>query len=137
MAVVVFDADVLIGFLGRTDPHHAEAIERVRGALATGTRRLLSAVTYAEVLVGPLKAGLEARVEQMISRLGVETVVADARLAARAAAIRAQARLGLPHAFVLATAVQAQILWGDEVRIESFDRRVLAAYEALREDAPG
>jgi len=136
VAVVVFDADVLIGFLGRTDPHHAEAVERIRGALESGTRRLLSAVTYAEVLVGPLKTGLEARVEQMISRFGVETVVADAPLAARAAAIRAQTRLGLPDAFVLATALQAQT-WGEDVRVESFDERVCAAYAALRAGGPG
>ena len=54
MAVVVFDADVLIAYLGREDVHHAEAVERMRQALEPDTRRLVSAVNYTEVLIGPL-----------------------------------------------------------------------------------
>ena len=53
MAVVVFDADVLIAFLGRDDANHAKAVECMRRAIQPGTRRLVSAVNYTEVLIGP------------------------------------------------------------------------------------
>ena len=56
MAVVVFDADVLIAYLNRDDAQHAPAVERVRAALEPGARRLVSAVNYTEVLIGPLRA---------------------------------------------------------------------------------
>jgi predicted nucleic acid-binding protein len=36
VAVVVFDADVLIAYLGRDDANHSEAVERMRLALAPG-----------------------------------------------------------------------------------------------------
>jgi len=35
VAVVVFDADVLIAYLGRNDANHPEAVERMRRALAS------------------------------------------------------------------------------------------------------
>ena len=59
MAVVVFDSDVLIGFLNRDDAHHTDAVAQVRAALAPGTRRLLCAVNYAEILIGPIRAGAQ------------------------------------------------------------------------------
>lgn len=52
MGVVVFDADVLIAYLGREDAQHARAVDRMREALMPGVRRLVSAVNYTEVLVG-------------------------------------------------------------------------------------
>ena len=51
---VCLDADVLIAYLSRDDANHREAVERMRRALASGTRRLVSAVNYTEVLIGPL-----------------------------------------------------------------------------------
>ena len=56
MAVVVFGADVLIAYLGRGDAQHADAVERMRAALDPGTRRMVSAVNYTEMLIGPLEA---------------------------------------------------------------------------------
>lgn len=55
MAVVVLDADVLIGFLSASDTHHADAVMLVRDSPVPGTRRKLSAVNYSELLVGPIK----------------------------------------------------------------------------------
>ena len=57
MGVVVFDSDVLIGFLNRHDVHHDEAVERVRASMAPGNRRLICAVNYAEIMVGPARSG--------------------------------------------------------------------------------
>src|SRR4051794_32894447 len=108
MAVVVFDSDVLIGFLNRDDAHHTDAVARVRTALAPGTRRMICAVNYAEILIGPLRAGAQERVQQMLVQFNIETIEVDMALAERAAAIRAQTKLKLPDAFALATAAHAE-----------------------------
>lgn len=134
MAIVVFDSDVLIAYLGRDDAHHAEAVERVRHALEPGTRRLVSAVNYAEILIGPLEragaAGAET-VDAMFARFGIETIQADMALARRAAAVRVRTKLKVPDAFALATAFHAEKSGHDHVRIESFDKKVNKAFAEL------
>lgn len=134
MAVVVFDTDVLIAYLGRDDANHTEAVERMRRALAPGTRRLVSAVNYTEVLIGPLQkegvAGAET-VDAMLVRFSIETIQVDMALARRAAAVRARTRLKLPDAYALATAIHAEKRGHADVRLETFDERVIKAYEAL------
>lgn len=134
MAVVVFDADVLIAYLGRDDAHHARAVERVRGALEPGTRRLISAVNYTEVLIGPLRAagskGADT-VDAMLVRFGIETVQIDLALARRAAAVRARTSLKLPDAYALATAIHAEKRGHQDVRVETFDAKVVKAYKTL------
>src|SRR5207245_2383573 len=86
VAVVVFHTDVLIAYLGRDDANHVEGVERMRHALEPGTRRLVSAVNYSEVLIGPLQkagtAGAET-VDAMLARFGIETVQVDMALARR------------------------------------------------------
>src|SRR5438876_1346884 len=134
MAVVVFDADVLIAYLGREDVHHGEAVERMRRVLEPDTRRLVSAVNYTEVLIGPLEtagaAGAET-VDAMFVRLGIETIQVDMALARRAAAGRARTKLRLPDAYALATAIHAERRGHSDVRLESFDKRVVKAHAAL------
>ena len=135
MAVVVFDADVLIAYLSRDDANHREAVERMRRALASGTRRLVSAVNYAEVLIGPLlKEGVPGAeiVDAMLVRFSVETIEVDMSLARRAAAVRARTRLKLPDAYALATAIYAEKRGHAEVRLETFDKKVIRAYKALQ-----
>ena len=134
MAVVVFDADVLIAYLDRDDAHHSEAVERVRRALEPRTRRLVSAVNYSEVLIGPLQtagpAGADT-VDAMFVRFGIETIQVDMALARRAAALRARTKLTLPDAYALATAIHAEKRGHEDVRIESFDRKVNKAFAEL------
>ena len=134
MAVVVFDADVLIAYLGRDDAHHAQAVERMRHALESGTRRLVSAVNYTEVLIGPLqKAGATGAetVDAMFARFGIETIQVDMALARRAAAVRARTRLKLPDAYAIATAIHAERRGQADVRLETLDGKVIKAYKAL------
>lgn len=131
MALVVFDSDVLIGFLNRDDAHHADAVARVRRALTPGTRRMLCAVNFAEILVGPVRAGVEERVKQMLAQLSIEVVSVDADLAERAATIRVRTNLKLPDAFALATVVQAERRGHVDVELASFDERLLKAREHL------
>ncbi len=138
MAVVVFDADVLIAYLARDDAHHSEAVERVRRALEPRTRRLVSAVNYTEVLIGPLEsagpAGADV-VDAMFVRFGIETIGVDMALARRAAAVRARTKLRLPDAYALATAIHAEKRGHEDVRIESFDGKVNKAFAELRPSA--
>jgi predicted nucleic acid-binding protein len=131
MALVVFDSDVLIGFLNRDDAHHADATARVRAALAPGTRRVLCAVNYAEILIGPIRAGVQARVEQMLVQLTIETVPVDVALAERAASVRARTNLKLPDAFVLATAILMEHRGHQDVQLATFDDAVMRAHAAL------
>jgi len=135
MAVVVFDADVLIAYLGREDVHHTKAIERMRTALEPDTRRLVSAVNYTEVMIGPLEtagaAGAET-VDAMFARFGIETIQVDMALARCAAAVRARTKLKLPDAYALATAIHAEKRGHADVRLESFDKKVVRAHRALQ-----
>ena len=131
MAVVVFDSDVLIAFLSASDANHDEAVARVRKSLAPPTRRLISAVTYSEILIGPLRAGAHERVQEMLVKLGIETVTVDMALAERAAAVRAKTNLKLPDAYAIATAIHAERRGWDDVEIATFDRKVLRAHADL------
>ncbi len=135
MAVVVFDSDVLIGFLNVDDAHHADAVALVRESLTPGTRRMLSAVNYSEILIGPIKAGKDARdhVEAMLGSLSIEIMIIDGAFARRAAAVPVRARtdLKLPDAYALATAIHAERNGRDDVRLASFDKAVLRAHADL------
>ena len=131
MGVVVFDSDVLIAFLSASDANHEAGVAWVRKSLAPGTRRLISAVNYSEILIGPLRAGTHARVEEMLVRLGIETITVDMALAERAAAVRAKTALKLPDAYALATAIHAEKRGSGDVEIASFDRAVLRARASL------
>ena len=133
MAVVVFDSDVVIGFLSSDDAHHADAVRVVRDALAPGTRRMLSAVNYSEILIGPIKAGKEARdrVDQMLGSFNIEIITVDMALAKRAAAVRARTGLKLPDAYALATAIHAEHRGFEDVHLASLDEAVMRAHAAL------
>ena len=139
MAVAVFDADVLIAYLGRDDANHANAVERVRKAFEPGTRRMVSAVNYSEVLIGPLRSGGAPgadTVDAMLVRLRIETIQIDLALARRAAAVRVRTGLKLPDAYALATAIHAEKRGLSEVRLETFDAKVVKAYAALHPLSP-
>jgi predicted nucleic acid-binding protein len=136
VAVVVFDSAVVIGFLNGGDAHHGDAVTLVREALAPGTRRMLSAVNYSEILVGPIRAGKEARdhVDHMLGHFAIEIITVDGALARRAAAVRARTGVKLPDAYALATAIHAEHRGYDDVRLASFDEAVLRAHADLHPD---
>lgn len=139
MAVAVFDADVLIAYLSKDDANHVDAIARVRRAIEPGTRRLVSVVNYSEVVIGPLRReGTDgaATVDAMLGDLGIEIVAADGAIGRQAAAVRVQTGLKLPDTYALATALAASDKPGPDVRLESFDVRVLKAYAALAPPQP-
>ena len=133
MGVVVFDSDVLIGFLNASDANHQGARRWMQKALARGTRRLVSAVNYSEILIGPAKAGKAERdrVDGMLGAMGIEIITVDAALARRAAAVRARTGLALPDAYALATCIHAEHRGLTDVELATFDKRVLKEHAKL------
>ncbi len=102
MGVALLDTSVVIAALNRDDALHAEASRAVRDqrrrhALA------ISVITYAEMLVGPLRAG--ARAVRLVDRFAAETRILDLQpeVARAAAELRARRKLGLADAIVVAT----------------------------------
>lgn len=136
MGVVVFDSDVLIGFLSSDDAHHEQAVERMREALAPGTRRAVCAVNYSEILIGPLRSGSDALVDEMLARFTIETIVVDMDLARRAAAVRHRTGLKLPDAYALATCIHLEHQGSKDVELLTFDQAVLKAHAELRPAPP-
>jgi predicted nucleic acid-binding protein len=132
--VVVFDASVLVAFLNRVDAHHAEAVERVRRALAAPDGRWLNAVTYAEILRGPLRAGRADVVDPLLGEAGIAVAQVDMALAQRTAAVANRTGLKLPDAFVLATVIHVEHRGSyapGDVRLETFDDRLQREHAAL------
>jgi predicted nucleic acid-binding protein len=90
-------------------------------------------------VIGPFqKAGVAGAetVDAMFVRFGIETIQVDMALARRAAAVRARTRLKLSDAYALATAIHAEKRGRADVRLETFDKRVIKAYNALHPLTP-
>jgi len=107
MGLTVLDAGVLIAVLDGSDAHHRAAVRFLSDAGGRGDHLVVPASAYAEVLVGPFKAGAAAvrTVDEFLGRLGANIAPADADIARRAAQLRARHRsLRLPDALVVATA---------------------------------
>lgn len=99
--LIVLDASVLIGFLDSADVHHA----RARELLLAHADELLaaSAVTLAEVLVGPVRLGRSTQVLEALRELEIASVpLADAEL--DLAELRASTGLRMPDCCVLLAA---------------------------------
>jgi predicted nucleic acid-binding protein len=115
MGLALLDTSVVIAALNRYDPLHQAA---ARAVLAERDRHALavSALTYAELLVGPLRAGPEA--VEVVERFAAQTRVLEvsASVARLAADLRATRNLKLPDAVIVATGLRYEaevILTGD------------------------
>ena len=107
MAATVVDAGVLIGYLEAADAHHDRAVVALAAAEKRGDTFATPTSVYAELLVGPFRAGSAAvaKVEMVLRDFAVELVPLTSAIARQAAHLRAQHRsLRLPDAIVLATA---------------------------------
>lgn len=122
---VVLDADVLIGALDGSDPHHVAAGELLRAWREQDETTLISVVNLSEVLVAPARERatlLSAR--EAIAALGVEVHGPSEAVGVDAARLRGKYPISLPDAFCLATARHAG------GRIASFDEKMLKAAQA-------
>jgi predicted nucleic acid-binding protein len=119
VGAIALDADVLIGFFNRDDAHHAAARKLIGEAARNGERLVIAASVYAEVIVGPLRAGRAAVIDAALAAFGVDIVGIDRAVAREAARLRVRhAKLRLPDAMALAVAHQ------EGARLKTFDRRL-------------
>jgi len=105
MGLGLLDSSIVIGALNRHDALHEAAsravrAERDRHALA------ISALTYAEILVGPLRAG--GRAVAVVERFAAQVRIVDLSpdIARLAAELRAARGLKLPDAVIVATGLR-------------------------------
>jgi len=114
--VIVLDANVLIAHFDPSDKHHERAGNLLLSA--TGDSLGASAITLAEVLVGPARVGQLDRARNAVLQLGVIGVPVDDNSFVRLAQIRAETNLKLPDCCVLLAAEQAGAV------LATFDERL-------------
>jgi predicted nucleic acid-binding protein len=121
---IVLDADVLIGALDSSDPHHAQARRLFRGWERRDDARLMSVVNLSEVLVAPaVDRGRLRAAREAIAALGVQVHQPGKAVGVEAARMRSTHPISLPDAYCLATARYA------DAQVASFDEKVLRAAE--------
>jgi predicted nucleic acid-binding protein len=121
--VIVLDASVLIAHLGANDALHDRAVELlVNGA---DEELGLSALTLAEVYVGPARAGKLAQVQQAIRDLEVTVVPLVDDAPERLASLRSSTGLRLPDCCVLYAAQVAA------AELATFDDRLGSAARTM------
>lgn len=121
--MIVLDASVLIAHLDGSDRHHQKARDLLE---ANGAEPLgASAITLAETLVSPARAGRLAEAEAALQRLGVAELRFEKDAPGRLATLRAEVGLKLPDCCVLLAAQD------HEGTVASFDSALLAAARQL------
>jgi predicted nucleic acid-binding protein len=100
--MIVFDASTLIALSSSVDVHHKWALHVFNETL--DRQILVSAVTYAEVLIYPERAGKTSEFEKSIQGLDLKIIDITSEDAAALAAIRTEFKLLMPDAIVLHTA---------------------------------
>ena len=121
--MIILDATFLIAFLDEHDPHHRDSKDLIEANFVEGFA--VSAVTLAEVLVHPAKAGKDDRALSSIRRLGVKTIGVEPDGGMSIAHLRANHAIRMPAALVLHCALTTGS------RIATFDRGLkTAAHEA-------
>lgn len=112
--MIVLDANVLISYWGEPEIRSATAFE----ILDSDDDLVLHPVTLAESLVGPVRVGRDIEAANDIVRLGIDRYSPLIDEPLRVARLRAQTRLNLPDAYVLATAAHLA------ATLATFDRRL-------------
>lgn len=121
--MIVLDASVLIAHLDGADGHH----DRAKSLLEASSGEVLaaSAITLAETLVSPARAGRLAEAEGALRQLGVKELTLGKNASGRLATLRAEVGLKMPDCCVL---LAAQECAGG---VASFDLDLLAAARKL------
>lgn len=100
---LVFDANVLIGFLDSTDAHHANTLSILAEFVHVGF--VASALTVAEALVYPTIAGVQDRAHAALDDIGLSVVPLGEHDVLELARVRAQYRVRMPDAVALHAAI--------------------------------
>lgn len=119
------DADVLIGALDGSDPHHVHARRLFTAWHEHGDATLISVINLSEVLVAPAADRQQLRsAREAIAALGVAIQSPTEAIAVEASRLRSRYPISLPDAYLLATARQTG------TRAVSFDRKIVRAATA-------
>jgi predicted nucleic acid-binding protein len=102
--LVVLDASALIALASDTDPNHSWALAMFRDTAAFGLQ--MTALTQAEVLVHPARAGKLEKFLKLIGALGLEITPIEESDSRQIAKIRAETSLKMPDAVVLSQATK-------------------------------
>jgi predicted nucleic acid-binding protein len=102
--LVVLDASALIALASDTDPNHSWAMAMFRDTAAFGLQ--MTALTQAEVLVHPARAGKLEKFLKLIGALGLEITPIEESDSRQIAKIRAETSLKMPDAVVLSQATK-------------------------------
>ena len=122
--MIVVDASVLIAHLDGNDALHERATEALLGAAEQPLG--CSPITLAEVLVGPARAGRDAR--SALTDLGVAEIPLGDDAAGRLAELRAGTALKMPDCCVLLAAEDGHaeaVLTFDDRLAQAADRQQL------------
>jgi predicted nucleic acid-binding protein len=121
---LLLDADILIGALDSSDAHHDRARELFVLARGRQDPLSISLVNLTEVLIAPAAdASKLAAAREAIAALGIAIHQPSEAIAVDAARLRGHHPIGLPDAYLLATARHTGST------IASFDRKVRDAAE--------
>lgn len=120
---VVLDADVLIGALDRSDPHHTQARRLFSEWRRLNAERVVSVVNFSEVLVAPAAASTHSlrSARTAIAALDVTIHQPGESIGTDAARLRGSHPISLPDAYCLATARHIHSV------VMSFDHKVIRA----------
>lgn len=117
--MIVLDANVLIAFLDASDAHHDDAISLFEHRFLDGFSA--SALSVAEALVHPVRAGRQDSAAASLAVIGVEVLPIEPSQAAELARVRNQYRVRMPDAVALHAAISS----GSE--LATFDDTLAAA----------
>ncbi len=102
--LVILDASAVIALASDTDPNHSWALGMFRDTAAFGLQ--MTALTQAEVLVHPARAGKLEKFLKLIGALGLEITPIEESDSSQIAKIRASTSLKMPDAVVLSQAIK-------------------------------
>jgi predicted nucleic acid-binding protein len=119
---LLLDADVVIGALDSSDPHHHRARELFIGARERQDSIMISVVNLTEVLIAPAEdAARLAAAREALAALGVTVHQPSEAIAVEAARLRGRYPISLPDAYLLASARHTG------ATVASFDHKVQQA----------
>jgi hypothetical protein len=102
--VVVLDASTLIALVSSQDTHHDWALEMFRYTASFDLQ--MSALTQAEVMVHPARAGQLKKFQKMVAALGLEITPIKTTDSEKLASLRAKCALKMSDAAVLHQAMK-------------------------------
>lgn len=126
MALVVLDASVVIGFRDPEDALHEASVAAVSHYRTD--QFLIPVTVYAEILVGPFRAGPRAvdALDAFVQELPVQVDGITTEMARAAARLRSRTGVRLPDALVIAftEAKRADVVLTGDARWRKLSRRV-------------